>query len=56
VGRLERDFPKGDSLGSLPGAKVGGSKPQRLERIVDYLDRMVFRDVPAEASPGELFL
>jgi hypothetical protein len=23
-------------LGSLPGAKVGGSKPQRLERIIDY--------------------
>jgi hypothetical protein len=42
-------------LGSLPGAKVGGSKPQRLERIVDYFDRMVFRDVPAEAPPGELY-
>jgi hypothetical protein len=41
-------------LGSLPGARVGGSKPQRLERIVDYFDRMVFRDVPAEAPPGEL--
>jgi hypothetical protein len=41
--------------GFLPGAKVGGSKPQRLERIVDYLDRMVFRDVPAEAPPGELY-
>jgi hypothetical protein len=42
-------------LGSLPGAKVGGSKPERLERIVDYFDRMVFRDVPAEAPPGELY-
>jgi hypothetical protein len=42
-------------LGALPGAKVGGSKPERLERIVDYFDRMVFREVPAEASPGELY-
>jgi hypothetical protein len=42
-------------LGSLPGAKVGGSKPQPVDRIIDYFDRMVFRDVPAEASPGELY-
>jgi hypothetical protein len=33
-------------LGSPAGARVGGSKPQRLERILDYCDRMVFRAVP----------
>jgi hypothetical protein len=42
-------------LNSLPGAKVSGSKAQRVDRIIDYFDRMVFRDVPAEAPPGELY-
>jgi hypothetical protein len=42
-------------LGSLPGAKVGGSKPERLERSVDHFGRMVFREIPAEAPPGELY-
>jgi hypothetical protein len=42
-------------LDALPGAKVSGSKAQRVERVVDYFDRMVFRDVPSEAPPGELY-
>jgi hypothetical protein len=42
-------------LSGLPGAKVSGSKPQRLERIIEYFDKMVFRDVPEEAPIGELY-
>ncbi len=42
-------------LDSLPGAKVSGSKGARLERIIDYFDKMVFREVPAEAPVEELY-
>jgi hypothetical protein len=42
-------------LNSLPGAKVSGSKEARLNRIIDYFDKMVFREVPDEATPGEIY-
>lgn len=42
-------------LSKLPGAKVSGSKAARVERIIDYFDKMVFRDVPEEAAPGERY-
>jgi hypothetical protein len=42
-------------LNSLPGAKVSGSKADRVERIIDYFDKMVFRDVPEEAPVGEVY-
>ncbi len=42
-------------LSSLPGAKVSGSKSARLDRILDYFDKMVFREVPAEAPVEELY-
>lgn len=42
-------------LSSLPGAKVSGSKSRRLERIIEYFDKMVFRSVPEEAPVGELY-
>jgi hypothetical protein len=43
------------ALSSLPGAKVSGSKAARVERIIDYFDKMVFRDVPEEAPVEELY-
>lgn len=42
-------------LNSLPGAKVSGSKAARIDRIIDYFDKMVFKEVPAEAPIGELY-
>jgi hypothetical protein len=42
-------------LSRLPGAKVSGSKEARIERIIDYFDKMVFREVPQEAPPGERY-
>jgi len=42
-------------LAGLPGAKVSGSKGERIERVIEYFDKMVFRDVPDEAPPGEIY-
>lgn len=42
-------------LSALPGAKVSGSKGERIGRVIEYFDKMVFRDVPDEAPPGELY-
>lgn len=42
-------------LSSLPGAKVSGSKERRLHRLIEYFDKMVFREVPDEASPAEIY-
>lgn len=39
----------------LPGAKVSGTKSERVGRIIDYFANLVVRDVPEEASPGELY-
>lgn len=44
-----------DICASLPGAKVSGSKGQRIERVIDYFDNLVVHEVPAEASPGERY-
>lgn len=42
-------------LGSLPGAKVAGTKDDRIQRIIHYFDRLVVREVPPEAPAGELY-
>jgi hypothetical protein len=42
-------------LSSLPGAKVSGSKNDRIARIIEYFDKMIFKEVPDEVAPGELF-
>jgi hypothetical protein len=39
----------------LPGAKVSGTKPERIGRVIDYFANLVVRDVSAEAPPGERF-
>ncbi len=39
----------------LPGAKVSGTKPERIARIIDYFANLVVRDVSEEAPPGERF-
>jgi hypothetical protein len=40
---------------SLPGAKVSGSKDEKIQRLIDYFDDLVVKDVPEEAPPGERF-
>lgn len=40
---------------ALPGAKVSGSKGDRIARVIDYFDKLVVHEVPAEASPGERY-
>ncbi len=42
-------------LDSLPGAKVSGSKQDRIDRIIEYFANLVLRDVPAEAEPEVRF-
>lgn len=44
-----------DVCSRLPGAKVSGSKDEKLRRIIDYFDKLVVKEVPEEASPGELY-
>jgi len=40
---------------SLPGAKVSGSKSDRIDRVIDYFANLVVRELPEEASPGERY-
>jgi len=44
-----------DICDSLPGAKVSGTKQEKVDRIIDYFANLVVRDVAEEASPGERF-
>lgn len=44
-----------DICSSLPGANVSGTKQEKVERIVEYFDHLVVKDVPAEAPPGERY-
>jgi hypothetical protein len=40
---------------ALPGAKVSGTKPERIARVIDYFANLVVRDLPEEAPPGERY-
>jgi hypothetical protein len=44
-----------DMCSALPGAKVSGTKPERIARVIDYFANLVVRHVPEEAPPGERF-
>jgi hypothetical protein len=44
-----------DVCSSLPGAKVGGSKQDKVDRVIEYFANLVRKEVPKEASPGELY-
>lgn len=44
-----------DVCKSLPGAKVSGTKEEKIARLLDYFDSLVVKDVPQEATPGELY-
>lgn len=44
-----------DVCSSLPGAKVSGTKPERLDRIIDYFANLVRKEVSSEATPGERY-
>lgn len=44
-----------DILGGLAGATVRGTKPERIQRIIDYFQDLVIKDVPDEASPAETY-
>lgn len=40
---------------ALPGAKVGGTKQERIDRLIDYFSTLVTKEVPDEVSQGERF-
>ncbi len=40
---------------SLPGAKVSGTKMERLDRIIDYFANLVRKEISSEATPGERY-
>ncbi len=44
-----------DLCDALPGAKVSGTKGERVQRLIDYFANLVVREVPEEASPGERY-
>ncbi len=44
-----------DVCASLPGVNVSGSKQEKVDRIIDYFDGLIVKDVPAEASPREMY-
>lgn len=44
-----------DVLSGLPGATVRGTKDDRIERLIEYFDNLVFKEIDEEASPGELY-
>jgi hypothetical protein len=44
-----------DICSALPGAKVSGSKGDRVARIIDYFDNLVAHEVSDEAPPGERY-
>ncbi len=44
-----------DICKALPGAKVSGTKEEKVERLVDYFATLVTKQVAAEAPVGELY-
>lgn len=44
-----------DVLDGLAGAKVSGSKGERIQRIIDYFQNLVIKEVPEEASPAQTY-
>lgn len=42
-------------LDDLAGAKVSGSKDERIQRIIDYFQNLVIKEIPEEASPAETY-
>lgn len=44
-----------DVCSSLPGAKVSGSKQEKIDRIIDYFANLVVRDVAEEAPAGQRY-
>jgi hypothetical protein len=40
---------------SLPGARVSGSKQEKIDRVIEYFATLVTKPVSEEASPGEVF-
>lgn len=44
-----------DLCGSLPGVNVSGSKQEKVDRVIDYFDNLVVREVSSEASPRERY-
>lgn len=41
-----------DLCRSLPGANVSGTKRAKVNRVIDYFDNLVIKEVEEEASPG----
>lgn len=44
-----------DLCKSLPGAKVSGTKDEKIARVIDYFDNLVIKEIEEEASPGERY-
>ena len=44
-----------DICKALPGAKVSGSKQERIDRLIDYFATLITKEVPAEVSRRELY-
>lgn len=44
-----------DTLRGLAGANISGSKDTRIQRIIDYFQNLVIKEVPEQASPAESF-
>jgi len=44
-----------DLCKSLPGAKISGTKEEKVERVIDYFGNLVIKTVEEEASPGERY-
>lgn len=42
-------------LDGLAGAKVSGAKDTKIQRIIDYFQNLVIKEVPEEASPAETY-
>lgn len=42
-------------LKKLPGARVSGTKNERIHRLLEYFDKLVMKSVPESAPPGELY-
>lgn len=44
-----------DVCSSLPGVNVSGSKQEKVDRIIDYFDHLIVKDVPEGAAPRERY-
>jgi len=40
---------------NLPGANVGGTKNEKIQRVIKYFDELVVKDTPIEPDPGERY-